>query len=342
MKKIRKEPGMDQPLLEEETLSQKIYVKDLEVGNSIHSIFAVTRFALREYDRGKFLTLRLGDNTGKVNAILWDHAEETSKQLQDGIVVEIDGKVNSYKDELQITLKSIHPLADCSHLNPRDFLQASPIPQETLISEFEELIAGITDPDYHALLSEFRQDERLWGKFILAPGAKLWHHPYIYGLLEHTLSVMKLCRLIAPMYPHVDSDLLIAGAVFHDMGKIDEFVFDFRIDYSTDGRLLGHTFIGTLIVERLITQLPSFPEEKRRLLLHLILSHHGEIERSPILPMTLEACLLHHIENMDAQMAALGREMNNVRSENKEWTGFVNLIQRYLYLGENSESEDNE
>ncbi len=330
---------MEPSLLDEDRTPKKVFVNELDVGNQVDSLFVVTRIQLREYDRGKFLTVRLGDKTGKVNAIMWDRAEEISKKVHEGNVVVVKGKVNSYRDELQITLKNIKVYEEADSLDPYDFLPVSPVPQERLIQEYDELIDCIEDQDYRALLAELRQDDELWKKFILAPGAKLWHHPYLHGLLEHTLCAVKLCRQIAPMYPYVNQDLLVTGAVFHDMGKIDEFVFDFRIDYSTDGRLLGHTFIGTSIVERLIQRIPDFPQEKRRLLLHLILSHHGEVERSPILPMTLEACLLHHIENMDAQMAAIGREMNNVRPEKKEWTGFVNLIQRYLYLGEMSEMD---
>ncbi len=327
---------MNQPLLEEEKPQKKVYIAELQVGHKVKSKFIVSRLSLRDYDRGKFLFLRLGDRTGKINAIIWNNAEEVSKQIKEGVIVEVEGKVNSYRNELQVTIKTIRHLQDYSDINPHDFLPVSSVPLEQMIDEYEEVTSSVEDVDYQALLTSFREDTLLWGKFIVAPGAKLWHHPHIHGLLEHTLSVIKLCKLIAPFYPHVNSDLLVTGGVFHDVGKIDEFTFDYHIDYSTDGRLLGHIYIGSSIVERLIVKIPDFPENKRRELLHLILSHHGEVERSPVLPMTLESCLLHHIENMDAQMAALGREMNKVRDEKKEWTGYVNLIQRHLYLGDSN------
>ncbi|MGC9329588.1 MAG: HD domain-containing protein, partial [Candidatus Hinthialibacter sp.] len=168
------------------------------------------------------------------------------------------------------------------------------------------------------------------------------HQPYLHGLLDHTLSVTKMCRQMAAFYPEIDSDLLVTGAVFHDCGKLEEYVYQTQIDFSTEGRLLGHLFQGSFIVERLINGIPDFPRQKRMLLLHIIASHHGEIERSPVLPMTMEACLLHHIENMDAQMAAIRREMNAARKQNLTWTGYVKLLERALYLGENNDPGDND
>jgi 3'-5' exoribonuclease len=146
---------------------------------------------------------------------------------------------------------------------------------------------------------------------------------------------------VGKFYPHVNLDLLMTGTIFHDIGKIEEFEYAKKFDYSTSGRLMGHIFLGTRIVDRLIDGLADFPEGKRRLLMHMILSHHGEVERSPIVPMTLEACLLHHVENMDAQMMAFEREMEKAREENLGWTNYVKLIDRYLYLGETEADEDN-
>ncbi len=323
------------PKPEDLELPEKVFVEDLSIGDPVESIFAVTRLNLREFDRGKFLTLRLSDKSGKISAVLWEQAEAVHKQLKEGGLVQVRGKVNSYQNEPQIALQSIHPLEDTSQINPQDFLPLSPIPLEQMVAQFDERITSLNDPDYKRLLLAFRSDP-IWEKFITAPGAKLWHHPYIHGLLEHTLSVVNLCLNIAPSYPPVNPDLLVTGAIFHDLGKSIEFDYKYRIDYSTEGRLLGHIYIGASFVERLIDSLDDFPFEKRKQLLHMILSHHGETDRSPILPMTLEANLLHHIENMDAQMMAFMREMNKAREESAEWTSYVNLIERYLYLGEKS------
>ncbi|MDP8242902.1 MAG: OB-fold nucleic acid binding domain-containing protein [Candidatus Hinthialibacter antarcticus] len=321
---------------------QKAYVDELNVGDLVESAFVVHRLNLREYDKGKFLQVRLGDRTGKVNAVLWNNADSVNERLEEGQIVHIEGKVNSYQGELQITLDRIEALQDLSEVDPGDFLPKSPYELDEMTAEFDQRIEEIQDTDFRELLESFRNDEAVWKKFSTAPGAKLWHHPYIHGLLEHTLSVIRMCRAAADNYPNINRDLLITGAVFHDSGKMDEFEYDFRIDYSTQGRLLTHVYMSTKLAEQLIERLEAFPEEKRRLLLHIILSHHGETERSPVLPMTLEACLLHHVENMDAQIAAFQREMDKVGNESKPWTGYVNLIGRYLYRGEPQAPDDEE
>lgn len=311
----------------------KAFVEELNVGDLVDSPFVIHRLNLREYDKGKFLQIRLGDRTGKVNAVLWNNADAVNDRLDDGQIVQVEGKVNSYQSELQITLERIEPLQDLSAIDPADFLAKSPFELDEMAAEFDRRIEEIQDGDYRGLLLAFRNDEAIWKKFSTAPGAKLWHHPYIHGLLEHTLSVIRMCRAAADNYPNINRDLLITGAVFHDSGKMDEFEYDFRIDYSTQGRLLTHVYMSAKLAEQLIERIENFPSEKRLQLLHIILSHHGETERSPVLPMTLEACLLHHIENMDAQIAAFQREMDK-GSDGKPWTGYVNLIGRYLYRGE--------
>lgn len=319
----------------------KVWVSELKAGERVQSMFQVTRVNLRDYEKGKFLSLRLGDKTGKISAILWDNAVEVYQSLREGDVVRVNCRIGIYKGEMQATLHAIQKVEDVTVINPADYLPASAVPVEQLVEKFDELIGSIEDTDYQTLLREFRGDEALWARFQFAPAAKRWHHPYLHGLLEHTLFVVKLCRLIGPLYPGVNIDLLVTGAVFHDCGKMEELAYDSYIDYSTNGRLLGHLYLGAMIVDRLTARLPEFPAGKRQQILHIILSHHGEVERSPVLPMTLEACLFHFIDNMDAQMAAVRREMNAVRDENREWTGYVNLLKRFLYLGESSTREDN-
>lgn len=311
----------------------KVMVSDLQEGNTVHSLFAVSQKSLREYTRGKYLTLRLADRTGKISAVLWDHAEAAAHGLAEGNLVEIKGQVTIYNNEKQITLNTVKKIEDLSVCSSADFLPIAPVPVEDLIQEFDEILADVDDEDYYTLLQTFRQEEDIWQKFTLAPGAKRWHHPYLHGLLHHTLTVVKECRFIALHYPRIDRNLLTAGAIFHDIGKTIEFEYQFSFDYSTQGRLLGHVFIGANLVEKWIGAIPGFPEEKRNRLIHMILSHHGETERSPILPMTMEAELLHHIENMDAQLTAFERELGKADAGQEEWTPFVKLIDRFLYHG---------
>jgi 3'-5' exoribonuclease len=299
----------------------------------VHSQFAVSQKSLREYTRGKYLSLRLADRTGKISAVMWDNAEAAAYGLAEGDLVEVKGQVTIYNNEKQITLSSLKKIVDVSVCSPADFLPIAPIPVEELIQEFDEILSQINDEDYCTLLQTFRHDDEIWDKFTLAPGAKRWHHPYLHGLLHHTLTVVNECRFIAQHYPRIDRDLLTAGAIFHDIGKTIEFEYQFSFDYSTVGRLLGHVYIGANLVEKWMDGIPGFPEDKRNRLIHMILSHHGETERSPILPMTMEAELLHHIENMDAQLTAYERELSKADAGQMEWTPFVKLIDRFLYHG---------
>lgn len=325
---------------EDNTNPSKAWVEDLTVGQNVRSVFQITRMALRDYERGKFLTLRLGDKTGKISAVMWDSAEEAYKMVKEGDIVQVSGRVGSYNNEKQVSIADIR-LIDKSSVNPFDFLPASAIPVEVLTQKFDQLLEGVQDPDLKSLLRLFRNDETLWKKFSVAPAAKRWHHPHLHGLLEHTLFVTRLCQLIAPMYPEVNQDILVAGAIFHDCGKIDELIYETHFDYSTKGRLVGHTFIGLLILERLISQLSEFPAEKKLHLQHILLSHHGDVERSPILPMTLEANLFHFIDNMDSKMAGLTRELKKAKTEGNSWTEYIQLMNRYLYLGENHFNDEN-
>ena len=322
-----------------ENASWKKYVSDLKVGEAVDTVFLLTRITLREYTKGYFLSVRLSDKSGKISGVVWDDAEYLFEKVKEGDLVSIKGKVQKYQNEKQIQVEIMRKVEDMGTIDPANFLQVSPIPQEKLIIDFDIQIASVQDRDYRDLLVAFRNHKSFWAKFIQAPGAKLWHHPYLHGLLEHTLSAVKISSTVASSYKHVNRDLLMTGTIFHDIGKIEEFEYANKFDYSTDGRLLGHLFLGIRIVEELIDSIPDFPSEKRRLLLHMIASHHGDIERSPIVPMTLEACLLHHIENMDAQMMAFEREMEKAREENLAWTNYVSLISRYLYVG-NADKED--
>lgn len=310
------------------------FIEEFSLGQTIESAFVLTRVSLRESKNGFFLSMRLGDRSGKIDAVMWNIERSFGETFHEGNLVTLTGKVNEYQNQLQLVVSTMELVRDPSELDPRSFLPASPFPYETLVKQFDTEIKAIQDNDCRTVLEAFRNDEVIWHKFSHAPGAKLWHHPYIHGLLEHTLSVITLAKTIGAHYDGIDVDLLITGAIFHDCGKMDEFVYDYRVDYSTDGRLMGHIFMGAALLERLIARIPDFPEEKRRRLVHMVLSHHGEKDKGAVVvPMTLEACLLHHIENMDAQMAAFQREMSKPEHMEREWTGYVNLIERYLYRG---------
>ena len=170
-------------------------------------------------------------------------------------------------------------------------------------------------------------------RFRQAPGGKTMHHDYIGGLLEHTVSVVGICRFLSSHYEGVNGDLLTAGALLHDVGKVHELSYEGAFDYTDEGRLLGHLYMGAEYVDRVCASLPGFPPEKAMLLKHMILSHHGELEYgSPKRPKILEAVLLHFVENMDAKVTAFNDAIEDL-PEGVRWTDYQRMFERYLFSG---------
>ncbi len=197
-------------------------------------------------------------------------------------------------------------------------------------------MAGFTNPHLKSLLEELFADREFVAAFLRAPAGKLWHHNRIAGLIQHTAAVCRLCSILARMYPEVDRELLIAGAILHDIGKIEEFHYDTAIDYTDRGRLVGHIVIGAQRTAQRAAQISGFPPELLDSLLHLILSHQGE-HGSPVLPATREAFLLHFADQIDAKMDAL-RRITGTMAAGEQWK-FVKLLDRFLFLG-SAGSED--
>jgi 3'-5' exoribonuclease len=184
------------------------------------------------------------------------------------------------------------------------------------------------------------RDAELVERFKRAPAAKSMHHAYLGGLLEHTVGVAGLALRIGEHYPELDRDLLLAGAILHDLGKVREFVYDLVIDYSHEGRLLGHMVQGVEIVEEKLRSLKTFPAEDALLLKHLILSHHGEAEFGAVkLPMTREAVALHCADDLDAKMNSLTRILGESKSPGDAWTAYQPLFERFFFRGLPASSE---
>jgi 3'-5' exoribonuclease len=198
-------------------------------------------------------------------------------------------------------------------------------------AELQILIAGISNPYLRRLLEIMFSDERIAARYKIAPAAKVVHHAYLSGLLEHVLSICQLARLTAPHYPGTDIDLLLAGAMLHDIGKIEELTYDRGFGYSSDGQLLGHITIGVRLVEDKLRQIPDFPPKLRSLLEHMILSHHGELEfGSPKAPMFPEALLLHHLDNLDSKMECMRAAVEKDRQVEGCWTTYNSALDRVV------------
>ncbi|HET7853754.1 MAG TPA: HD domain-containing protein [Candidatus Methylomirabilis sp.] len=316
---------------------QRVAVKDLKLNEPVTSFFQVRNPQRRLRKTGEpFLTLVLADGTGELPAVLWEDVEGVGEQIREGDLVKVQGMVGSYQGELQLTIQRLRVARD-GEAALADFLPTTEADVTWMLAFLHETIHGFTNEPLKRLLTRIFEDEGFRGAFAAAPAAKELHHAYLGGLLEHTVSVVKLCDAIAAHYGGtVDRDLLLASAILHDVGKIYELTWERGFDYSDAGRLLGHITQGVLFVEEQIEQIPEFPPGLRMELLHNILSHHGEYEwGSPRRPKTVEAMILHAVENLDGKINLFLKLATHHPDPYREgWTVFHRSFERPLFFGE--------
>ncbi|WP_084457131.1 3'-5' exoribonuclease YhaM family protein [Desulfogranum mediterraneum] len=312
---------------------KKVFINQLRQGQQLQELFLLARKTLAETKAGKpYLALGLMDRSGEIEARLWDNAAHYDAQAQIGDFVLVQATAKSYRDQLQLGVVSLKRV-DESEVALEQFMPASPRPLAEMERELSEVLADICDPALGRLLREIFQGETL-ASFVRAPAAKKMHHAYIGGLLEHTLSMVAMAKRTADHYPMLDQDMLVAGALLHDIAKIEEFQFArLPFDYTDQGRLVGHLVLGTELVRRAAARVSELDPERLDQLLHMILSHHGQLEYgSPVLPMTPEAMLLHHLDDMDAKMNYLERLRNQLSEPGWQWTDYQRPLERFLYL----------
>jgi 3'-5' exoribonuclease len=308
------------------------FVSDLVPGNAVDELFALRKVELKEYPNGKMIVLEVGDQTGRIKGVIWSGLSELYKKLVPGEVFRIKGTVTTYKGETQLTIEMIEAEKD---YDVRDFLPVGPFTAEELEMKLSSAMEGISDIDYRALVSMVFADKKFRSGFLSGVGGKLWHHNYVGGLAEHTLGVHDLCRDFAARYKELDADLMAAGALLHDIGKVESYSLENFIDYTDAGRLIGHIVIGDEIVKSAISRLPEFPAEKNLKIRHLILSHQGSPEQSsPVSPMMPEGMALYLADLLDSKLAAFRRITRKEKREGVRWSSYVNLLDRYIFFGE--------
>ena len=311
------------------------FVKDIQEGEQIRDLFLVSNKALLSSNTGKpYINLSLRDRTGQVECRVWDRAEEIAKRFDRDDIVEATGSAIQYQGRIQLKVQDVRRVEGEADLS--DFLPVSRKGIDLLWQELQALVAGIADPDLSRLLRQVFPDPpstETARRFRQAPGGKSMHHDYIGGLLEHTVSVAAICRFLSGHYEGVDADMLIAGALLHDIGKVGELSYEGAFDYTDEGRLLGHLYMGAEWAAAECARIEGFPADKTMLLKHMILSHHGELEYgSPKRPKTLEAILLHFVENMDSKANAFLEAIGDLR-EGANWTDYQRMFERYLFAG---------
>ena len=311
-----------------------LHVADLEPGTRPEGIVVVKKKVRREQPDGSiYLLFQLADRTGQINAVLWHGAELVDAAISPGDLAHVRGEVQIYQNVRQIKLQRIER-ADPSGYDLSQFLPSSSRDLDTLYERLLGIVDGVRDPHLRRLYADIFRDPEVRARFRCAPAGKGWHHAYVGGLLEHVLSMLDLGDVLVRHYPAIDRDLLVGGILLHDIGKIEELVFKSYIEYSTEGRLLGHLVQGCILVSRYIDRIAGFPQELRVRLLHTIVGHHGEVDRgSPKPPMTLEAMAVHLLDHLDSQTQAVEKIVNETRTTDG-WSGMVKLLDRPFYRGE--------
>lgn len=316
---------------------QRISIADIKNGARVASRFILRGKRLSQYKGkpGHFLTLLLADSTGQVEAKIWEKAEDAHALIKAGDLLEIKGVATEYNGSIQINI-SYYRVCDEKEYNPRDFLPTCPRDTGEMLADLRAVIDTVRSRPLKALLLSFFNDEKWVSHFCLTPAAKANHQAYLGGLLEHTLNLAKAADAVAGLYPRLDRDLLLTGAILHDIGKIQEYSCDRYIDFTDEGRLIGHIVTGVGEVDRRISVLEgkdSFPAELRLKILHIITSHHGLYEwQSPKKPKIMEAAVIHILDSLDTVMDVFMKVIDENSDENTSWSPWNRTLERYIFL----------
>jgi 3'-5' exoribonuclease len=311
---------------------KQIFISQFKPGQNLNDFFVLAEKTMsRKKDGAPYLNISLSDKTGRIRGVVWDNVEQIASASRSGDIVCVKGSVSEYKGGLQVVVRDLEPVEE--DLDPSDFLPATRRDTQKMYERIKDLGRTINSEHLRGLIESFWQDDGFVERFKKAPAAKKMHHAYIGGLLEHSLSLGLLADKVAGHYSGLDRDLLIAGAILHDIGKVSEFTFNTSIDYSDQGRLLSHIVIGVEMLEEKIKHIPDFPGETALLLKHMLVSHHGSREMgSPEPPKTLEAVLLNYLDDIDAKINGIREFMDNQDAE-ATWTAYHKPLERFFYRG---------
>jgi 3'-5' exoribonuclease len=313
----------------------RVFARDLCDGQAVDSVFLVKDRSLRKKRNGDdFLRLTLADASGTLPAVCWEDATAYSELAAPGAAVQVRGRYSV--DERfgpQLTVELL-VAADPHRYRLADLLDCPSIDVDQMEQDLRGLIATVRNPHLRRLLDDlFGERSELWKRFCAAPAAKFYHQAYVHGLLEHTLLVAQSVSAISASFPGINRDLAVAGALIHDIGKIEAYGLDpVAIELTDDGRLHGEIPLGYYLVRRKIEQIDGFPWELARSLLHIQLSHHGTHENgSPVLPATREATIVHAVDNLGGKLGTFDRLQKGL-ADGESWSAFDRALAGAAYF----------
>jgi 3'-5' exoribonuclease len=270
---------------------------------------------------------------------LWENAEAVSATFAQDDLVKVQARVESYRNKLQLSIDRIRR-AEPGDVELADYFPHTSENVEDLYQRLTAHAAAVGNPWLNGLLKTILEDPLVAPRFKRAPAAKVMHHAYLGGLLEHVVSLCDLCRMVAGHYRELDADMLMTGAILHDIGKLDELCYERAIHYSTEGQLLGHIVMEVEVVGRYMDGIAGFPAELKTLLKHMLISHHGQYEfGSPKLPMTREALVFSFLDDLDSKMGA-ARAALAADSGEELWSTYVQALGRKFLRPEVFRKED--
>lgn len=324
-------------------LNQKS-IRDLQNKDLIDHYFLLRKLEVKQKkDGNNYLVLEFSDKTGSISGNYWEGFEEFHRQAKVGAIVKVKGSVELFNERLQLKIETAAIVENSEEVTINDFLPNSLRDPDEMKKEFWKRVKRIQNDWLKNLLYNIFNQER-FDRFCFAPAGKSFHHNYIGGLLEHTLEVVQICDLMCDIseksnfQPPINRDLLITGAILHDVGKIEELSYETAFDYTDKGRLLGHIVIAANWIYAACAQIPYFPEELQTLVLHLVLSHQGKLENaSPVEPKTLESIILYYADELSAKTNAYRQIIQGGSDVNSNWTKYHHLIQSSLFISKDPE-----
>jgi 3'-5' exoribonuclease len=294
----------------------------------VTSYFVLSSLQVREKKQGngQYLALILTDKTGTMEARMWDEFADALPNCAEGCYVKVQGQISKYQGKFQITLQKMRFAVE-SEIDAADYQPATKFDVEEMWSELRGFVSAFRNEDLKRLVFAFLDDEEIAAAYKTAPAAKVLHHAWLGGLLEHVLTLVRVCVATVPFYPEVDADLLVTGAILHDIGKIKELAWKSSFSYTLEGQLIGHISIAQGMLREKLQLLEPFPDRLRVLVEHMILSHHGKYEfGSPKLPMTPEAILLSALDDLEAKMQNMRAEFGKELASGKSGAGMTEWV----------------
>jgi 3'-5' exoribonuclease len=311
------------------------FVTDLLSEQSITSFFLVHEKEVRNTREGRaYLRLELGDRSGTIEARMWEQFESAAKDINRDDFVKVQARVEVYRNRPQLAVQQLR-LAKPDEIDLADYLPHTTADVEKMFAELHGYAESISNPWLKKLTLNLLADPELARCYKRAPAAKVMHHAYLGGLLEHVISLCGMSRRVVTHYPELDIDLLLTACILHDVGKLEELCYERAIGYTTPGQLLGHIVMELETVMRAIDKIENFPAPLKTVVQHLLISHHGQYEfGSPKLPMIREAMVFHYLDDLDSKLAAV-RVALATPSGDDEWSAYsAALGRKFLKLDE--------